>query len=105
MLGHSRAVAVVTDANGADVIGSVRNELSGLREVISVDSRTDAAGESMTLEELAERSSGPPIVSCAHDDLTAILYTSGTTGKTEGGDATRTATSWSTPLRAPSWCR
>ena len=84
VLGHSRAVAVVTDANGADVIGSVRNELGGLREVISVDSRTDAAGESMTLEELAERSSGPPIVSCAHDDLTAILYTSGTTGKPKG---------------------
>jgi long-chain acyl-CoA synthetase len=81
VLDHSRAVAVVTNANGASVIEPVRAGLEGLRDVILVDG--DGNG-GVSLDELATRGSGPPPVSRAHDDLTAILYTSGTTGKPKG---------------------
>jgi long-chain acyl-CoA synthetase len=81
VLDHSRAVAVVTNANGASVIEPVRAGLEGLRDVILVDG--DGSG-GVSLDDLAERGSGPPPVSRAHDDLTAILYTSGTTGKPKG---------------------
>ncbi|MHB8691275.1 MAG: class I adenylate-forming enzyme family protein [Solirubrobacteraceae bacterium] len=81
VLDHSRAVAVVTDANGASVIEPVRPGLDGLRDVITVDG---SDGGTVKLDDLAARGSGPPSVRREHDDLTAILYTSGTTGKPKG---------------------
>ncbi len=57
VVGHSQAVAVVTDARGAGTLVDVRRtpELAGLRHVISVDDGGDEA-----LESLAGRSGEVP---------------------------------------------
>jgi acyl-CoA synthetase (AMP-forming)/AMP-acid ligase II len=80
VIGHSRAVALVTDARGADVVAPVRGDLEQLREVISID----GGGGGVALDALAAATSSPPEPSRAPDDLASILYTSGTTGKPKG---------------------
>jgi acyl-CoA synthetase (AMP-forming)/AMP-acid ligase II len=79
VIGHSRAVAVVTDANGATTLGPQRDELSALRNVITTDE-----GGDVRLGELAGRGGAVPDVKRDPDDLAAVLYTSGTTGKPKG---------------------
>ncbi|HET9073149.1 MAG TPA: AMP-binding protein [Solirubrobacteraceae bacterium] len=81
VLGHSRAVAVITDAAGAVTVAEARAQLPQLREVITVGSGTPGA---ISLDELAARSSGTPDPGRRPGDLASILYTSGTTGRPKG---------------------
>lgn len=73
------AVAVITDAEGAALVGRIRDQAPALRQVVTVD------GESAT--PWAELLRAPPdcrAVHCRFDDLCQIQYTSGTTGKPKG---------------------
>jgi len=81
VLGHSQAVAVVTDSNGAATIAGRRPtpELAQLRHVISVDE-----GGELALESLAAHDGEVPASRRGPDDLATLMYTSGTTGKPKG---------------------
>jgi long-chain acyl-CoA synthetase len=83
VLEHSKAVAVVTDARGAGVIAPERERLQGLGQVISTED-----GGDLTLDSLAGRGGAVPTLDRGGDDLAAILYTSGTTGKPKGATLT-----------------
>ena len=81
VVGHSQAVAVVTDGNGVVTLAGERGEpgLAKLRHVISVDGSGDLA-----LESLAARGGEVPASGRGSEDLATLMYTSGTTGKPKG---------------------
>lgn len=81
VLGHSQAVALVTDSRGAGTLAAERAapELQRLRHMISVD----GDGE-LTLDSLAARGGAVPRGGPRPGDLAEVLYTSGTTGKPKG---------------------
>ncbi len=76
---HSEAVAVVTSGAGAETLASRREQLDTVHNLISIDE-----GGDVTLSELAGRGNGTPSPERGLDDVAAILYTSGTTGKPKG---------------------
>jgi len=81
VVGHSGAVAVVTDARGAGTLAGAggKPELARLRHLISVEDEGD-----LTLESLAGRSGRVPADRRGPEDLATLMYTSGTTGKPKG---------------------
>jgi acyl-CoA synthetase (AMP-forming)/AMP-acid ligase II len=79
VIGHSEAVAVVTDSRGVQTLAGVRDQLPGLRHVISVED-----GGDVRLEQLRGRGGRVPDPGRGPQDLAALLYTSGTTGKPKG---------------------
>jgi long-chain acyl-CoA synthetase len=79
VLNDSGAVAVVTDTNGAGIVAPEREGIEGLRHVVSI-----GAGGDVAFSELLGRSGATPDVTRDLDDLAALLYTSGTTGKPKG---------------------
>src|SRR6201989_2767074 len=79
VVGHSRAVAIVTDRHGAATLAGAGGSPALLRHLISVDE-----GAEVTLDSLADRGTKVPANSRSRDDLAAVLYTSGTTGKPKG---------------------
>jgi acyl-CoA synthetase (AMP-forming)/AMP-acid ligase II len=79
VIGHSDAVALVTDARGAALLGAHRGELARVRSVISVDE-----GGDLRLGDLAVRGASAPDPGRGPSDLASIPYTSGTTGRPNG---------------------
>ncbi len=81
-LQNSGARAVLTDAQGLARLNDVRDEVSGLACVLSVDGAGDGA-LSFT-DELARASPEITPVDTAADDPAMMIYTSGTTGNPKG---------------------
>ncbi len=81
VLSDSGAVAAVTSQALLDTITAAREECPALREVICLEGQAPGA---MAFEELMERPPELEPVALARDDLTAIVYTSGTTGRPKG---------------------
>ncbi|MDH5200590.1 MAG: long-chain fatty acid--CoA ligase [Candidatus Bathyarchaeota archaeon] len=81
VLSDSGAVAAVTSQALLDTISAARDECPALREVICLEGQAPGA---MAFEELMERPPELEPVALARDDLTAIVYTSGTTGRPKG---------------------
>ncbi len=81
VVGHSHAMAIVTDSRGVETLANERDapELQRLRHMISVD----GDGE-LTLDSLARRGGPVPRGRPRPGDLAEVLYTSGTTGKPKG---------------------
>jgi long-chain acyl-CoA synthetase len=79
VIGHSEAVAVVTGSHGAQTLAGARDKLPALRHVISVED-----GGDLRLQDLRVRGASTPALDRGPDDLAAVLYTSGTTGKPKG---------------------
>ena len=75
------AVAVITDTEGAALIGRIRDRAPALRQVIAVGGEVDGA---TSWTDLLRSPAGLRAAHCRFDDLCQIQYTSGTTGKPKG---------------------
>ena len=81
-LKDSGACTVITNADGADVIGQLRHVLPALKQVISIDGAQEGAADFNTLC-AAESTTFVPVDTGA-DDPAILIYTSGTTGAPKG---------------------
>ena len=81
-LENSGAKALITNAWGVERIAEIRNELSALKLVLSLDGPSD--GALGFADELSRASSGFAPVDTSPDDPAMMVYTSGTTGQPKG---------------------
>ncbi len=89
------AVAVITDANGIEVVRTVRHAVPTLAHVVVVGG---AGPEETPWESFEEPPAGMRPAHCGFDDLCQIQYTAGTTGKPKG--AMLTHGNWTAALDA-----
>ena len=81
-LADSGAVALVTDAAGAEKLASIRSELPALRRMFLVDGGAEGGEPLWPLLERAKPL--PRIAATRAEDPALIIYTSGTTGPPKG---------------------
>jgi len=82
-INNSQAVLLVTDKEGYEIASTVRDEMPTLRNCV-VKGRTRSP-DTVSYESLMESSSETlDAVQCRPDDITNVLYTSGTTGFPKG---------------------
>lgn len=84
ILGHSGAVAIVTEAEFRDDLDDLAAGLPGLRHRLLLSERV--SGSWTSYEDLVRRNSGRevPAVALAADELQRLMYTSGTTSRPKG---------------------
>jgi len=75
------AAAVITDADGAALVGRIRDRAPALRHVVAVGGKIAGA---TSWGELLRADPCRRAAHCRFDDLCQIQYTSGTTGKPKG---------------------
>ncbi|WOX56062.1 MULTISPECIES: class I adenylate-forming enzyme family protein [unclassified Methanoculleus] len=78
---NAGAVAVITDVEGAALVGRIRDRAPTLRHVVAVGGKTDGA---TPWTDLLRAPADLRAANCRFDDLCQIQYTSGTTGKPKG---------------------
>ena len=81
-LENSGAKALITNAWGVERIAEIRNELSALKLVLSLDGPSDGARG--FADELSRASSDFTPIDTSPDDPAMMVYTSGTTGQPKG---------------------
>ncbi|MDI6857062.1 MAG: long-chain fatty acid--CoA ligase [Dehalococcoidia bacterium] len=81
VLSDSGAVVAVTSRALIDTINAIRDQCPALRQVVCLEGEAPGA---MAFGELMDQPSTLDPVPLARDDLAAIVYTSGTTGRPKG---------------------
>jgi acyl-coenzyme A synthetase/AMP-(fatty) acid ligase len=78
ILNNSEAKVLVTEQKYLDEVLRVKDDLKHLKHILMVGTRAPKAPWTST-EELYKESTARPVVDVAPDDLSEIIYTSGTT--------------------------
>lgn len=83
ILGHSEAKAIITTPPYLDIVLGVKEDCKVLENIINVSD--EATPDTVLFSKLIEDSpASPPPVKVTEDDISAIIYTSGTTRRPKG---------------------